>query len=325
MCRCLALLCLSFFVVPWGKAAAQGEENSAKIVFVTGDEEYRSEESMPMLAAILKRDFGFRCSVAYALTDEGEIDPNRLDHIDGLDELRDADLMVLFTRFRRLPDDELKKIVDYAESGRPMVGFRTATHAFRYPKDHPRAAAMNEVWPTRVFGQHWITHHGHFADGHGRLTAVTPLEKERRHPVLRGVDSFLAYSWLYHVQGGGDRLSGDSRPLMLGWSLRSQHAGRLDRFPRETPVAWVKSYTGSSGRKARVFFTTLGHPFDFKEAAMRRLALNGILWALGRERLIPENGCRTDTVAPYDPPNSGFGKVYRRGVFPRRNSKGGQR
>ncbi|HGY91549.1 MAG TPA: hypothetical protein ENK43_10285 [Planctomycetes bacterium] len=325
MCRHQVLFCILLVVASRGFALGQESKAPAKIVFVTGDEEYRSEESMPMLAAILERDFGFRCPVAYALTDAGEIDPNRLDHIDGLDELKDADLMVLFTRFRRLPDDELKKILDYAESGRPLVGFRTATHAFRYPKGDPRAARMNERWPTKVFGQHWITHHGHFKDGHGRLTAVTPLEKERGHPVLRGVDAFLAYSWLYHVQGGGDRLSGDSRPLVLGWSLRSNHAGRLDRFPRETPVAWVKSYTGGAGKKARVFFTTLGHPYDFKIPSMRRLALNGILWALGREDLIPEGGCRTDTVKPYDPPNSGFGKVYRAGVFPRRPARGGQR
>ncbi len=325
MCRRHALLCMLLVLASCGLAFGQESKPSAKIVFVTGDEEYRSEESMPMLAAILERDFNVRCPVAYALTDEGEIDPNRLDHIDGLDELKDADLMVLFTRFRRLPERELKKILDYAESGRPMVGFRTATHAFRYPKGHPRAAQMNERWPTKVFGQHWITHHGHFADGHGRLTAVTPLENGRSHPILRGVDSFLAYSWLYHVQGGGDRLSGDSRPLVLGWSLRSNHAERLDRFPRETPVAWVKSYTGSAGRQARVFFTTLGHPYDFKIPSMRRLALNGILWALGQEDRIPEGGCRTDPVNPYDPPNSGFGQVYRSGVFPRRTAAGDKR
>jgi type 1 glutamine amidotransferase len=297
---------------------ADTTDDAPHIVFVTGDEEYRSEESMPMLAKILHRDYGFEVTVCYSLGEDGTIDPNNTGSISGLEALADADMMVMFTRFRALPDDQLKMITDFAESGRPMAGFRTATHAFRYPGEHERAAAMNDDWPIRVFGQKWITHHGHHGDNDTRLTKVTVAADVSEHPILRGVQPFEAYSWLYHVHGGGDVLSGDSKPLMLGRSMISGHerAGRTERFPLVQPVAWTKTYTGASGQASRVFFTTLGHPFDFKEPDMRRLALNGILWALGAEDRIPSDGAKTDTVGEYDPAPSGFGKVYKAGVTP---------
>ena len=214
---------------------------NTRIVFVTGDEEYRSEESMPMLAEILKRDFGGDIRVCYALNDEGIIDPNRLDHIEGIDAVKDADLVVLYTRFRQLPDDQLAFITEYAKTGKPMVGFRTSTHAFRYEGDSPHAKTMNDAWPIEVFGQKWITHHGHHGDNEQRLTDVTNVKKMRNHPVLRGVEPFEAYSWLYHVDGGGDRLPSDAQVLTMGKSLISGHeqAGRTDRFPLDQPVSWI--------------------------------------------------------------------------------------
>jgi uncharacterized protein len=294
-------------------AEAQTTTASAPhVVFVTGDEEYRSEESMPMLARILKRDHGFRVTVLYALDDQGYVDPNRSDNIPGLEALESADLMVMYTRFRALPDHQARHILDYAESGRPMVGFRTATHAFRYEND-PAREDLNAAWPERVFGQRWIVHHGHFADGIERLTDVQHIPWRSTHPVLRGVTPFEAYSWLYHVEGGEHELHGDSKPLLMGTALRSSHAERnaLDRYPLTNPVAWTKTYTGRSGTPARVFFTTLGHPFDFHEESMRKLALNGILWALGMDDSIPADGARADFVGEYQPNESGFGTKFK--------------
>jgi hypothetical protein len=139
------------------------------IVFVVGDEEYRSEESMPMISEIAARELGAKVTICYAVDSLGFADPNRSDHIEGLEALETADLMVMFTRFRALPDDELKYITDYTESGKPMIGFRTSTHAFLY-KDDSSKQYMNKEWPTKVFGQQWITHHGHFDDGNKPLT-----------------------------------------------------------------------------------------------------------------------------------------------------------
>ncbi|NJB86719.1 type 1 glutamine amidotransferase [Lewinella marina] len=300
-------------------AATAVDTAPPKIVFLTGDEEYRSEESMPMLADILERELGAETVVGYSLDSNGVIDPNNLYHVSALDELEDADLMVVFLRFRQLPAEMVRKITDYAESGRPIVGFRTSTHAFRYtePKDS-QLMVLNDEWPTRVFGQQWITHHGHFEDGHGRLTEVSLVEDRRDSPILNGVEPFEAYSWLYHVDGGQWKLSGDSDPLLMGHSLRSNHEanGKLDEFPLDNPVAWTKTYTGASGTPARVFFTTLGHPYDFRETSMRKLALNGIYWALGREADIPAEGVNADFVSPYEPNNSGFGEKFKPGMRP---------
>ena len=300
-------------LVAWGGSVVAGEE-PPHVVFVTGDEEYRSEESMPMLAKILDKTHGFRVSVCYAVDPDGSINPDNLTNIAGLEALDDADLMVMFTRFRKLPDAQLERITRYAESGKPMMGFRTATHAFKYDRG-PHAAEMNEKWTRKIFGQKWITHHGHFGDGHEMLTAVTINPPAADHPALRGVSPFETYSWLYHVEGGGDSLSDSPEKLLIGKALKSGHAKEHDRFPVTNPVAWTKTYTGASGKTARVFFTTLGHPFDFKQESMRKLALNGVFWALGMEGKIPAQGVKADFVEPYEPNNSGNTK-YKKGLKP---------
>lgn len=297
-------------------SGSQTDDKKPHIVFVIGDEEYRSEESMPMLAAILEREMGADISLCYSVDSAGYIDPNRLDHIQGLEALKDADLMVMFARFRALPPEEAKMITDYAESGKPMVGFRTATHTFKYLSDSSMMH-LNDEWPTKVFGQQWITHHGHFEDGNAPLTTVSILPNANTS-ILNGFEPFDAYSWLYHVDGGDWKLAGDSQPFLEGKSLRSNHEneGRLDKFPLTNPVAWTKSYTRTSGKSARVFFTTLGHPFDFKQESMRKLAINGIYWALGKEGDIPENGVNVKIEGTYEPNNSGFGEKYKKGRKP---------
>ncbi len=284
---------------------------SLHIVFVTGDEEYRSEESMPMLGKILKRELGAKISIAYSMTD-GIVDPNRVDNIEGLEALQTADMMIVFTRFRALPDDQLQYITDFANTGKPMVGFRTATHAFMYEDDRSMSH-MNDEWPTRIFGQQWITHHGHFADGNDPLTRVSLREDKANHSVLRGVEPFDAYSWLYHVQGGDWSVYGDKEFLLEGLSLRSKHQenNRLDQYPMTNPVAWTKTFNGG-----RVFFTTLGHPYDFIDVNMRKLALNGIYWALGKEAMIPADGVNADFVDEYKPNNSGFGQKFKPNLKP---------
>ncbi len=310
--RIQLIVLLGLFLAGTGTAQTP---SAPHIVFVTGDEEYRSEESMPMLARILKRDYGFDVSVCYALNEEGFVDPNVLDNIEGLEQLENADMMVLFTRFRALPDSQAHYILKFAESGKPMVGFRTTTHAFLY-KDDAEREHLNNDWPTRVFGQQWITHHGHFDDGEAPLTRVEIAEDLQSHPILSGVTGFDAFSWLYHVDGGEWELHGDSEVLLNGTALQSNHAnaGRLDQYPLTNPVAWTKTYTGVSGVPARVFFTTLGHPYDFKDEMMRKFALNGILWALGHE--VPDGGADTEPVLPYEPNNSGFGDKFKPNMRP---------
>src|SRR5436309_4162544 len=108
-----------------------GPGKGKHIVLVSGDEEYRSEEALPQLAKILARRHGFKCTVLFAIDPkDGTINPDVRDNIPGLEALKTADLLILLTRFRDLPDEQMKFIVDYVESGKPVIGLRTATHAF---------------------------------------------------------------------------------------------------------------------------------------------------------------------------------------------------
>ena len=109
------------------------------VVLIAGDDEYRSEELVPQLGRILAARHGCQCTVLFAVDPKtGFIDP-AAQNIPGLKALDKADLMVIFTRFRELPDEQMKHIADYVESGRPIIGLRTATHAFWYirPQGQP--------------------------------------------------------------------------------------------------------------------------------------------------------------------------------------------
>jgi type 1 glutamine amidotransferase len=189
-----------------------------------------------------------------------------------------------------LPDKQLKLILDYVDSGRPIVGLRTSTHAFRYPRGH-KNAKYNDRFGIDVFGQKWITHHGHKS-----TTEVSIIPEAAGHPILRGIyGSSPCSSWLYHVEP----LVGDCEPLLTGRAINSGRKD-LDKYPLTQPVAWTKTYKG-----ARVFFTTLGHPKDFEEYSVRRLLMNGVYWASGVG--VPEGGALAEpkgSLAGWEAPDT---------------------
>src|ERR1051325_3881477 len=136
------------------------------IVFLSGDEEYRSEEALPMLAKILARRHGFKCTVLFPINAEGLIDPVTTTNIPGIDALDRADLCVMSLRFRELPDSQMKHFVDYVNAGKPIVALRTSTHAFQY-KEHQKSPfakwdCRNQEWPggfgQQVLGETWVSH-----------------------------------------------------------------------------------------------------------------------------------------------------------------------
>src|SRR5918994_5512411 len=167
-----------------------GPGKGKHVVLISGDEEYRSEEALPQLAKILARRHGFTCTVLFAIGPDGTIAPDRRNNIPGLEALEKADLLVLFTRFRDLPDDQMKRVVDYVESGRPIIGMRTATHAFdvKGGKAFARYGWNSKEWDggfgRNVLGETWISHHG----AHGKQsTRGIIAEGAKDHPILRGI------------------------------------------------------------------------------------------------------------------------------------------
>ena len=301
--------------VPWlTYKGGSGPGKGKHIVFVTGDEEYRSEESMPAMARILSERHGFQCTVLFAINPQtGQIDPKVDNNIPGLEALKTADLMVVFTRFRHLPDDQMAMFVDYVNSGRPVIGVRTATHAFKYdnfPND--RFAAWGWRGPSKQFpggfgrqvlGETWIDHYGGYRTESTRGIVVQEM---KAHPILRGVDTLWGQSHMYQVT----KLEGDSQPLVLGQSLVGLSPDDIpDADKPPLPIAWTKTYTGTAGKAARVFTTTLGYGEDFKEEGVRRMVVNACYWCMGMEDQIPAKS-DVKQVGTYAPKKSDFGGYW---------------
>ena len=289
-----------------------GPGTGKRVVLVSGDEEYRSEEALTQLAKILAQHHGFTCTVLYAIDPQtGEISPNEQTNIPGLEALRTADLMVIATRFRNLPDEQMKEIDDYLKAGKPVVGLRTATHAFNLPKESPfhhytwnqQGEKMPQGFGRHVLGETWINHHGHH--GHESTRGlVAPDAKD--HPILRGINDSDIWGPT-DVYGVRLPLPGDSQVLVLGQVLEGMTP---DAKPVEgadakkndpmMPIAWTKTYSVEGGPTGRVFTTTMGAASDLAAAGTRRLLVNGCYWALGLEDQIP-SASNVDLVGTFEP------------------------
>jgi hypothetical protein len=307
----LALLALPNLCLPAGK----------RIVLVSGDEEYRSEQALPQLARILSTRHGFDCTVLFAIDPkDGTVNPDEQKNIPGLEALDTADLMVILTRFRDLPDPQMKHIVDYVESGRPIVALRTATHAFalKTSKTYERYSWNSKEWDggfgRQVLGETWIAHHGQ----HGKQsTRAIVAAGQGGHAILRGFrdGDIWTPTDVYEVRLP---LPGDSQPLLLGQVLEGMKPADQPVRGKQNdpllPVAWVKTYEGARGQRGRVFTTTMGAAQDLENEGLRRVIVNACFWALGLEDRIPPR-TNVDLVGEYKPLPFGFGG-FTRGLKP---------
>jgi len=298
----------------------EGDKKPCKdkhILFVVGDDEYRSEELMPQLAKILAVHHGFKCTVLFTINKEtGEIDPQTLDNIPGLKALKSADLMVMFLRFRELPDKQMKYIIDYTNSGKPIVALRTSTHAFFYKKNkdspyakyHFRDKQFKGGYGRQVLGETWINHYGEFQKESTRGLIAEGMEN---HPIVKGIEDIWVVSDVYGITA----LTGDSKPLIMGQVLSGMDPNDKPNPDKKlVPVAWTKTYTGESGKTARIFTTTMGHAHDFKNEGFRRILVNACYWALGMEDQIPAKS-KVDFVGDYNPNEIGKTR-HKKGLKP---------
>ena len=280
----------------------QGPGAGKHIVMLAGDHEYRSEETLPALARILARRFGFTCSV-FVTTDPktGFVEPGS-SNIAGLEALRTADLLVVYLRFQDFPDAEMRHIVDYLDRGGPVMGLRTATHAFQIRR--PDATFAKYTWNNKapeyvggfgrqVLGETWVSHYG---TNHKQSSRLRIQPSAASHPILRGVKDV----WV--VSGGytADPMPG-SEVLAIGQVLNGMTPdapAAADK--KDMPVAWVRTYQGASGRAGRVFTTTHGASEDLLNEGFRRMLVNSALWAVGLEdRIQPTSDVRF--VGPFVP------------------------
>jgi hypothetical protein len=306
---------------PWvvyegGKGPGEGKH----VVLLSGDEEYRSEEGLPMLGKILAQKHGFKCTVLFSIDPkDGTINPNQSDNIPGLAALDTADLVVMLLRFRKLPDDQMRHFVDYIEAGKPVVGLRTATHAFNnkeglFAKYDWQSTQWDGGFGRQVLGETWISHHGK----HGsQSTRGVIAPGQEQHPILRGIHDGDIWGPT-DVYGVRLPLPGDSQPLVLGQVLTGMQPSDAPVDGEQNnpmmPIAWIKSYQTASGKTGRAFATTMGASQDLSSEGLRRLIVNACYWGVGMEDQIPA-ASDVEIIGDYQPTPFGFGK-FTAGVRP---------
>jgi type 1 glutamine amidotransferase len=276
--------------------AAEGPGEGKHIVLISGDEEYRSEESCPMLAKILSVHHGFETTVLFAINPEtGVINPEIQTNIPGLEVLEEADLVVLDTRFRRLPEEQLKHFADYVKAGKPLIGLRTATHAFT-----GGSKAHDIDWNhfgLNYLGEKWAGHHGkHKVEG----ARGVPVEAQRAHPILNGVVDIFAPSDVYTVRN----LDEDAATVLVRAAVTEtmEPDSKILRVdPRNNPMQpaiWLHEYTAPNGRKGRSLLSTMGASVDFESEGLRRVIVNAAFYLLDLE--VPEEA-KVAYVDPFAP------------------------
>jgi hypothetical protein len=279
-------------LLPWAAMATPaslrlqpaGEPKGKHVVLLSGDEEYRSEEALPMLAKILSQRHGFTCTVLFALDPDGTINPDNIRTLGDAAVLASADVIVMALRWRDYPDDVMQHFVDAFRRGVPIVALRTSTHAFKLSS--PTYASFN-AFGKHVLGEDWVEHWGHH--NHEATRAVIEPDRES-HPLLRGVRDIFGPTDVYEVYPPRD-----AKILLRGQVLRgmrpddppAQHRKQRqsDRIEQPVndpmmPLAWTRLHRNDAGGTNPIFLTTMGASVDFESEDLRRLVVNAVYWAL---------------------------------------------
>jgi hypothetical protein len=306
---------------------SSGPGKGKHVVLIAGDEEYRSEEAMPQLAKILSTHHGFKCTVLFSQDPEkpGIIDPNHQTNIPNTAALNTADLMIIGTRFRNLPDEQMKPIEDYLMSGKPVVGLRTATHAFNIESGNYAHFSFNykgdkQAWKNGfgelVLGTTWISHHGwHKKEAtRGILVGKHEIQNGIKAGDIWGSTDVYGVTWpadndcvpvvMGQVLAGMEK---DSPPIGPGPYETVPNYGKHEGFHKNDPmmpVAWAKSYQLPGGKKGKAFTTTMGAAIELPVTGTCRMIVNGIYWSLGIP--VPAAGTKVDIVGDFQPTMYGF-------------------
>ena len=263
-------------VALFGFPSAAAEIKKPHVVLVVGTLHYSPELTMPLFAKELEK-FGLRTTVVMG---EGDPEKKTDNVLPGIEALAEADLAIFFVRFLKLPDAEWKPIEDYLKSGKPVIGLRTASHAFKYPKDHPRFE-WNDGFGRRVFGSPYVVHQS-------SETKIKTIPANATHPIMAHVSKTAWTSagtlYLTHLEKGCLPLvsgSGTGRERLLKKSFGQIQVKKFETAP--VAWAWENEWKGKS------FFTSFGHP------PLRRR------YPLGRSNAPTKN--QNDESPPPSPPH----------------------
>ncbi len=293
-----------------------GPGKGKHVVLIAGDEEYRSEDSLPMLGKILAQRHGFNCTVLFSVSPDGMIDPNAGTSLSNPEALDSADAIVLLIRFRKWPDETMKSFDAAMKRGVPVIALRTSTHAFQLPATS--AFKSYNTFGKRVLGEEWLTHWGkHKVEAtRGIIEAANAAD-----PILRGVSDVFGDSDVYEAAPPADAKILLHGQVLTGMKPSDQPASyskkRKDGVEQAVnapmmPVAWTREVKTEAGNTQKIFCTTMGAATDLTNEGLRRLVVNGVFWGLGLD--VPAKADVT-TVGTYEPLMYGF-KGFTKGVKP---------
>ena len=224
-----------------GCANLHAAEAKPHIVLLSGESLYDSATTLPRFAKRLGKEHGYRCTVIVRKEEH---------RFPSLDSLVQADLVIVFARRMELPGEQLDQVKQYIESGKPVIGLRTASHAIQNWLEFDKL----------VLGGNYQGHHKNNLSGNA---SIVPAAKG--HPILDGVAAeFKMGGSLYK----NTTLARAAKPLL---------SGAVEGHPAE-PVAWTHSYKGN-----RTFYTSLGHADDFATPNFHKLVTNAIAWCLSTD------------------------------------------
>jgi hypothetical protein len=303
-----------------------GPGQGKHVVFLSGDEEYRSEEGLPMLAKILSQRHGFRTTVLFSVDPDGTINPKNGKSLSNPAALDTADAVVMLLRFRAWPDEDMARFEKFLRAGKPIVALRTSTHAFNgFAKGSPwEAWNYNNQggFGKRVLGETWLTHWGRHKIEATR-GAMEPAQ--RNNPVLRGITGIFGDTDVYEAYPPADAtvlvrglvlktLAPDSEPADY---RKPRSTDKQEQGVNDPPmaVAWTRLNRNDNGTTNRIVTTTMGSATDLENEGLRRLVVNGVYWGLGLDVPAKADVSFVDEYAPSFYGFDGFRKGLRASDF----------
>jgi hypothetical protein len=291
-----------------------GPGKGKHVVLLAGDEEYRSEEALPMLAKILSQRHGFKCTVLFSVDVDGTVNPEAGGSLSGSEALESADAIVMSLRFRHWSDDAMQHFEKAYLSGVPIIALRTSTHAFNFPKTSPWAKYSYNAsgeWKggfgREVLGETWVAHHG----AHKKEATRGIIEDSAKgDALLRGVSDLFGDTDVYTANPPADVKILVRGQVLAGMKPTDGPVEGAKNTPMQ-PIVWTRSHQNSAGKTNKILCTTMGSATDLLNEGLRRLVVNGVYWSMDLE--VP---AKADVafVDGFKPSFYGF-KTHRRGLM----------
>jgi len=259
--RSLVVLWLALVSLSAQPVTAQSEPVRKKLVLLIGENEYETERTLPAFAAEHLKEY------KVVVVSAGREVTNSV--FDRMKDVKDADLVLVSVRRRLPPKSQLDILRTYVLAGKPVVGIRTASHAFaRGRNGQPEGGTEWPDWDPLVIG-------GNYRGYHPRGLISRMSAPDPKSTLLEGVTlPFESSAWMYKVTP----LASRAEPVLVG----------TVEGDKSEPVAWT--FVRDDG--GRTFYTSLGMPADFENPSFVALLRNGIRWAAGAQAPITGRGGR---------------------------------